>query len=193
VVGAGDGADPVTLSDYISKQFDPGLNWGDLDWFRDRWPGKIVLKGIQTVDDAVIASDHGVDAIALSNHGGRQLDGAPVPLELVAPVVKAVGERLEVYCDGGIRRGSDIVKALALGAHGCMVGRLYLYGLGAAGEPGVDHVLSLLHDGVRRTLALTGCRSISEIGPELISARPGQESRFAEDVVDNQRQSPLVP
>ena len=130
-----DGTDAVLLSDFIASQFDPSLRWSDIEWFRDRWEGKIVLKGIQTVQDSVIAAEHGVDAIALSNHGGRQLDGAPPPIELVAPVTEAVGDRLEVYCDGGVRRGSDIVKAVALGARACMAGRAYLYGLGAAAEP----------------------------------------------------------
>ena len=173
VVGksVGDGTDAVSLSDFVANQFDPSLNWSDIQWFRDRWEGKIVVKGIQTVQDSVIAAEHGVDAIALSNHGGRQLDGAPPPIELVAPVTDAVGDRLEVYCDGGVRRGSDIVKAVALGARACMVGRAYLYGLGAAAEPGVDHALGLLIDGVRRTLALTGCTSIGDLKRELVSRR----------------------
>ena len=123
------------------------------------WDGPIVLKGVQTVDDAVLAADAGVEAIALSNHGGRQLDTAPATLDLVAPVVDAVGDRLEVICDGGVRRGSDIVKAVALGARACMAGRAYLYGLGAGGERGVDHVLDLFDRDVRRTMALLGaCR-----------------------------------
>jgi L-lactate dehydrogenase (cytochrome) len=173
VVGrdVGDGSDPVSLADYINTQFDPSLAWSDVEWFRERWPGKVVVKGIQTVEDARLAADAGVDAIALSNHGGRQLDGAPPPLELVAPVRDAVGEQVEVYCDGGVRRGSDIVKAVALGATACMVGRAYLYGLGAAGERGVDHVLGLLDSGVRRTMALTGCGSMSDVGPDLVAWR----------------------
>ena len=115
VVGrdVGDGASPVTLSDYINAQFDPALSWSDVDWLRSVWDGPIVVKGVQTVDDAVLAAERGVDAIALSNHGGRQLDGAPATLSLVAPVVDAVGGRTEVICDGGVRRGSDIVKAVA--------------------------------------------------------------------------------
>jgi L-lactate dehydrogenase (cytochrome) len=169
--GVGDGSDPVSLADYINTQFDPSLAWSDVEWFRERWPGKVVVKGIQTVEDARLAADAGVDAIALSNHGGRQLDGAPPPLELVAPVRDAVGEQVEVYCDGGVRRGSDIVKAVALGATACMVGRAYLYGLGAAGERGVDHVLGLLDSGVRRTMALTGCGSINDVGTGLVAWR----------------------
>lgn len=174
VVGrsVGDGTDPVSLADYINTQFDPSLAWSDVEWFRERWPRKVVLKGIQTVTDARLAADAGVDAIALSNHGGRQLDGAPPSFDLVAPVADAVGGRVEIYCDGGVRRGSDIVKAVARGATACMVGRSYLYGLGAAGERGVDHVVALLDAGVRRTMALTGCRTIADVGPELVRERP---------------------
>jgi L-lactate dehydrogenase (cytochrome) len=166
-----DGSDPVTLADYINSQFDPSLSWRDIEWFRARWAGKVVLKGIQTVADATLAADAGVDAIALSNHGGRQLDGAPPPIELVAPVADAVGGRVEIICDGGVRRGSDIVKAVALGANACMVGRAYLYGLGAAGERGVDHALRLLDKGVRRTMTLSGARTIADLGPELVQRR----------------------
>jgi len=138
VVGksVGDGTDPVSLSEFFATQFDPWLNWDDISWFRDRWQGKIVIKGVQSVEDATIAADVGLDAVGLSNHGGRQLDGAPPPIELVGPVADVVGDRIAVICDGGIRRGSDIVKALALGASACMLGRAYLYGLGAAGERG---------------------------------------------------------
>ena len=167
----GDGSDPVTLSDYINSQFDPSLSWRDIEWFHDRWPGKVVLKGIQTVEDACLAADAGVDAIALSNHGGRQLDGAPPPIELVAPVADAVGGRVEILCDGGIRRGSDIVKAVALGATACMIGHAYLYGLGAGGERGVDHVLGLLDQGVRRTMTLTGARAVADLSPDLVRRR----------------------
>ncbi|MEY2455863.1 MAG: hypothetical protein QOK06_957, partial [Acidimicrobiaceae bacterium] len=125
VVGrdVGDGASPVTLSDYINSQFDPALSWDDVDWLRSAWDGPIVLKGIQTVADAVLAAERGVDAIALSNHGGRQLDGAPATLSLVAPVADAVGGRIEIICDGGVRRGSDIAKAVAAGATAVMAGR----------------------------------------------------------------------
>ena len=166
-----DGTAAVTLADYVNSQFDPNLSWDDVDWLRSRWDGPILVKGIQTVEDAVLAAARGVDAIALSNHGGRQLDSAPAPIDLVAPVVDAVGDRVEVICDGGVRRGSDIVKAVALGAKACMAGRAYLYGLGAAGERGVDHVLSLLHSDVTRTMALLGARSVSELTPDLVSQR----------------------
>ena len=127
------------------------------------------MKGIQTVADATIASELGLDAIALSNHGGRQLDGAPATVDLVAPVRDAVGDALQIICDGGVRRGSDIVKAVALGADACMAGRAYLYGLGAAGERGVDHVLALLDADVRRTMALIGARSIADLTRDLVA------------------------
>jgi L-lactate dehydrogenase (cytochrome) len=127
-----------------------------------------VLKGIQTVDDALIAADIGIEAIALSNHGGRQLDSAPATLDLLPSVADALADRVEVICDGGVRRGSDIVKALALGARACMAGRAYLYGLGAAGEAGVDHVLELLASDVRRTMALIGCRDVTELNRSLV-------------------------
>jgi L-lactate dehydrogenase (cytochrome) len=138
------------------------------------WDGPIVVKGIQCVADAVLAAERGVDAIALSNHGGRQLDSAPAPIELVGPVVDAVGGRTEVICDGGVRRGSDIVKAVALGARACMAGRAYLYALGAAGERGVDHVLSMLHSDVRRTMALLGAPTIADLNPDLVAPASGR-------------------
>jgi L-lactate dehydrogenase (cytochrome) len=169
--GVGDGTTAVTLSDYANTQFDPGLSWRDVEWMRSEWRGPLVLKGIQTVDDARLAAGAGVEAIALSNHGGRQLDSAPAPLDLVAPVADAVGDRLEIICDGGVRRGSDIVKAVALGARACMAGRAYLYGLGAAGERGVDHVLGLLDADVRRTMALVGASGVAELGRELVDPR----------------------
>ncbi len=173
---ADDDSDPVSLADYVNSQFDAGLSWDDIAWFRSAWDGPIVLKGIQTVEDARLAADAGVQAVALSNHGGRQLDGAPPPLELVAPVAEAVGGRVEIICDGGIRRGSDIVKAVALGARACMAGRAYLYALGAGGERGVDLVLQQLYEGVRRTMALTGATNIDGVTPELVHWR-NQEAR----------------
>lgn len=168
---AGDGSTAVRLADYINAQFDPSLSWRDLDWFRAEWDGPIVLKGIQTADDARTAAAAGVEAIALSNHGGRQLDGAPVPVEHLAEVADAVADKVEIICDGGIRRGSDIVKALALGARACMIGRAYLYGLGAAGERGVDGVLGLLADDMRRTMALLGRRSVADLDPDVVRWR----------------------
>ncbi|MEM9034920.1 MAG: alpha-hydroxy acid oxidase [Actinomycetota bacterium] len=167
----GDGSTAVSLAQYANDQFDQSLSWDRIGWFRDRWSGPIVLKGIQTVEDARRAVDAGAEAIALSNHGGRQLDDAPVPIELVGPVTDAIGDAAEVICDGGVRRGSDVVKAVALGAKACMIGRAYLYGLGAGGERGVDHVLDMFDAGIRRTMALTGARTVDEISPELVAWR----------------------
>jgi L-lactate dehydrogenase (cytochrome) len=166
--GVGDGSTPVDLADYIREEMDGAISWADIDWLRGVWPGSIVVKGIQTVDDAVRAADAGVEAIALSNHGGRQLDGAPATLDLVPPVAEAVGGRVEIICDGGVRRGSDIVKAVALGAHACMAGRAYLYGLGAAGERGVDFVLDLFLADMRRVMAGLGAPDIASLTPELM-------------------------
>jgi L-lactate dehydrogenase (cytochrome) len=171
VVGqeVGDGASPVNLSDYINTQFDPALSWADVDWLRGVWDGPIVLKGVQTVEDAVLAAERGVDAVALSNHGGRQLDGAPAAFSLVAPVADAVGDRVEVLCDGGVRRGSDIVKAVAAGATAAMAGRAYLYALGAAGERGVARLLQWFEADVVRTMSLLGAATVADLDRELLS------------------------
>ena len=173
VVGrsVGDGSQPVELADYINTQFDPSLSWRDVEWLRSIWNGPIVIKGIQTVDDALLAADTGVEAIALSNHGGRQLDDSPPPLELIAPVVDQVGDRLEVICDGGVRRGGDVVKAIALGATACMIGRPYLFGLAAGGEAGVDLVLRWFEEGIRRNLALVGCARLDDLTSEFVAWR----------------------
>ncbi|NBU16751.1 MAG: alpha-hydroxy-acid oxidizing protein, partial [Actinobacteria bacterium] len=171
---AGSGPDgsgtAVTLSDFISEQFDPALSWDDLDWFRSEWQGKVLLKGVQTVEDAVTAVQRGADGVMLSNHGGRQLDGAPAPVDLVRPVREALGPGATVICDGGVRRGGDIVKAIALGADACTMGRTYLYGLGAAGEAGVERAHAMLTDELRRAMQLCGVRTIAEITPDLVEA-----------------------
>lgn len=166
-----DGTTAVTLSEHMARQFDPALSWDDVDWLRSIWGGPIVLKGVQTVADAKQAVSMGVDGIALSNHGGRQLDDAPAPIDLVEPVRDEVGDGCTVICDGGVRRGSDIVKALALGADAVSMGRPYLYALGAAGERGVDQLLSFMRDGMERTMALTGVRTIAEIDRSLVSRK----------------------
>ena len=168
--GVGDGTTAVSLADYINSQFDPALSWRDLEWFRGAWDGPILLKGVATVDDALLAADAGIDAVVLSNHGGRQLDGAPPPIELVAPVTDALGGRIPVLVDGGVRRGSDIAKAVALGASACMAGRAYLYGLAAGGETGVDFAIELLRDGLRRTMALLGVGAVKELTADLVAA-----------------------
>ncbi len=176
---AADGSDPVNLSQYINSQFDPSLSWDDLEWFRQHWPRKIMLKGIQSTADAVLAAKAGVDAVILSNHGGRQLDGAPTPAELIAPVREALRETAaagsgmpELICDGGVRRGSDIVKALALGADSVMIGRAYFYALAAAGETGVDWVLDFLRDGMVRTMQLVGVTCCAELNDEHLVELP---------------------
>lgn len=165
----GDGASPVNLSDYINTQFDPALSWADVEWLRSVWDGPVLVKGIQRVDDAVLAAEAGVDGIILSNHGGRQLDGAPATFPLVAPVADAVGGRTEIICDGGVRRGSDIVKAVAAGATACMAGRAYLYALGAAGERGVDRVLEWFRADIVRTMSLIGAPSMGSLDRSLLS------------------------
>jgi L-lactate dehydrogenase (cytochrome) len=166
--GSGEGADAVELAAYVNAQFDPSLSWDDLDWMRSFWKGAIVVKGIQTVADARIAVDVGVDAIALSNHGGRQLDTAPTPISLVEPVAQEVAGAVPVLCDGGVRRGSDIVKAVARGATACMAGRAHFYALGAGGQRGVEHALDLLTADVRRTMALIGARTVADITRDLV-------------------------
>ena len=165
VVGStiNDGSTPVKLSEFVGRQYDTGLSWADLDWMRSVWDGPILVKGIQCVDDAVIAADRGAAGVVISNHGGRQLEGAPTTFPLIAPVADAVGDRLEVLVDGGVRRGSDIVKAVAAGATAVMAGRAYLYGLGAAGERGVDQVLNWFKGDVWRTLHLIGAPGIEAL------------------------------
>jgi len=163
-----DGSTALSLAEKVKNNFDQSLSWNDIEWLRSIWDGPIVLKGIQTVADAKQAVAAGVQGIGLSNHGGRQLDDAPTPLDLVEPVRDELGDAATIICDGGIRRGSDIVKALALGADAVTVGRPYLYGLGVAGERGVDHVLSFLRDGLERTMALTGCSDISQVDRSVV-------------------------
>lgn len=164
-----DGTSAVVLSEHMAEQFDPALSWDDIDWFRSGWDGKLIVKGVQTVEDALACVEHGVDAVCLSNHGGRQLDGAPAPIDLVAPCREAVGDGIEIIADGGVRRGSDIVKARALGADAVMAGRPYLYALGAAGERGVEWLLDFFDDGMRRTMALCGAETVADLQPELVT------------------------
>jgi L-lactate dehydrogenase (cytochrome) len=166
-----DGSTPISLAAKVADHFDQSLSWRDIEWLRSIWDGPIVLKGIQTVADAKQAVAMGVQGIGLSNHGGRQLDDAPVPLELVEPVRDELGDDIAIICDGGVRRGSDIVKALALGADAVTVGRPYLYALAAAGERGVDQLLDSFRTGMERTMALTGVRTVAEIDRTLVSRR----------------------
>ena len=166
-----DGSKPVALAEKVATQFDQALSWDDIDWLRSFWDGPIALKGVQTVADAKQAVASGVDAIGLSNHGGRQLDDAPRPIELVEPVRQEVQDQATIICDGGVRRGADIVKALALGADAVSIGRPYLYALAAAGEAGVDQMLSFMREGLERTMALNGCRTIADIDREIVAWR----------------------
>jgi (S)-mandelate dehydrogenase len=153
---------------FMGTQINATLNWKDIERIRARWKGKLILKGILCVEDALQAIECGADGIVLSNHGGRQLDSAVSAIEIVAQVKAAVGDRLALLVDGGFRRGSDVLKALALGADGVMLGRPTLYGLAAGGEAGVGHALHLLRIEMERALTLLGCHSISELGPHLI-------------------------
>jgi len=180
VVGreVGDGSTPVLVSEYINTQFDPALSWSDVEWLQSVWDGPIVIKGIQTTADAVIAADLGVSAVALSNHGGRQLDGSPAPFSLVAPIVDATEGRTAIICDGGVRRGSDIVKAVAAGAAACMSGRAYLYALGAGGERGVDLVLTWFRNDLIRTMTLLGASGIHELNRSLLDLRSFDTQRL---------------
>lgn len=157
---------PGTVGDLISQLFDPTMTIDDLAWIRSCWAGPLVVKGIQTVEDARRVVDAGADALVVSNHGGRQLDRAPVPLRVLPDVVDAVGDRAEVYVDGGITNGADVVAAIALGARLAMVGRAYLYGLMAGGERGVDRAAEILAGEVRRTMALLGVTRVEELGRE---------------------------
>ncbi|WIV99470.1 alpha-hydroxy acid oxidase [Kinneretia aquatilis] len=145
-----------SLSEWTAKQFDPALNWGDVEWIKKRWGGKLILKGIQDVEDARLAVDSGADALIVSNHGGRQLDGAESSIHALPRIVEAVGREIEVHMDGGIRSGQDVLKAWALGARGTYIGRAFLYGLGAMGEAGVTKALEIIHKELDLTMAFTG-------------------------------------
>jgi len=161
--------DITSLSTWISSQFDTTLNWKDVDWIRSIWPGKLVLKGILDVEDAEIATKSGAQAIVVSNHGGRQLDGAPSSIEVLPEIVDSVGSKIEILFDGGIRSGQDVMRALALGAKSCMIGRAYAYGLGAGGEAGVAKAISLIAKELETTMGLCGINTIAEIGDQVIA------------------------
>jgi L-lactate dehydrogenase (cytochrome) len=161
-----------TVADLINRVFDPTITVADLAWVRAEWPGPIVVKGIQTPEDARVVADAGADAIVVSNHGGRQLDRAATPLEQLPGVVAAVGDRLEVYVDGGVMSGADVIGAVALGARAVLVGRAYLYGLMAGGERGVQRAADLLRADAIRTMRLLGVTGIGELGPDRARLRP---------------------
>ena len=161
-----------TVGDLLTRVFDPGITASDITWLRGVWNGKLMLKGVQSLDDAVMAAELGVDAIVLSNPGGRQVDKGNVPLEILPSVVMAVGTQLEVYVDGGIMSGTDIVAALAFGAHGTLIGRAYLYGLMAGGYDGVTRVMEILDKEIRTTMQLIGATSIAEVRASQVRLRP---------------------
>ncbi|MBI1350653.1 MAG: alpha-hydroxy-acid oxidizing enzyme [Actinomycetales bacterium] len=161
-----------TVGDLLTRVFDPGITGEDVAWIREHWSGRVMIKGIQSLEDARIAADLGVDALVLSNHGGRQVDMGNAPLELLPEVAAAVGDRVEVYLDGGIMSGTDVVAAVALGARGVLVGRAYLYGLMAGGEDGVRRVLDILEKEVRTTMQLIGARTVDEVRQAEVRLRP---------------------
>jgi L-lactate dehydrogenase (cytochrome) len=158
-----------SLARWINGQFDPALNWKDVDWIRSLWPGKLILKGILDVEDARIAAKTGASAIVVSNHGGRQLDGAPSSISALPTVADAVGSDIEIMFDGGIRSGQDVLRALALGARSCLLGRAYLYGLGAAGEAGVTRAIEIIRNELDVSMALCGLNSVREISRAAIA------------------------
>jgi len=156
------------LAQWVQSQFDPALNWRDVEWIKKIWPGKLILKGILDADDAKMAVKLGADAIVVSNHGGRQLDGAPSSIAALPAIVDAVGDTTEVLFDGGIRTGSGLLRALALGARACLVGRAYIYGLGAGGKAGVARAIEILKNELSVAMALTGVNTIAEIGRQVL-------------------------
>jgi len=158
----------VSFTKWISTQFDPTLNWGDVAWIKQAWGGKLILKGILDVEDARIAAGTGADAIVVSNHGGRQLDGAISSIKALPPIVEAVGDKIEIWMDGGIRSGQDLLKALAMGAKGTMVGRAFNFGLGAMGQAGVTATLEIIRKEFDASMALCGVKNVSEIGRHII-------------------------
>jgi L-lactate dehydrogenase (cytochrome) len=155
--------DMGSLSEWTAKQFDPALSWDDVQWIKSRWGGKLILKGIQDVEDAKLAAESGADALIVSNHGGRQLDGAPSSISALPAIVEAVGHRIEVHMDGGIRSGQDVLKAMALGAKGTYIGRAFLYGLGAMGQAGVTKALEIIHKELDLTMAFCGHTDIRKV------------------------------
>jgi L-lactate dehydrogenase (cytochrome) len=157
-----------SLSEWTAKQFDPALNWGDVEWIAKRWGGKIILKGIQDVEDARLAVESGADALIVSNHGGRQLDGAQSSIQALPAIVDAVGKGIEVHMDGGIRSGQDVLKARALGAQGTYIGRAFLYGLGAMGEEGVTKTLEIIHKELELTMAFCGHTNINTVDKSIL-------------------------
>jgi L-lactate dehydrogenase (cytochrome) len=161
--------DIIALSSWINSQFDTTLNWKDIDWIRSIWPGKLILKGILDVEDAEEAAKTGAQALVVSNHGGRQLDGAPSSIEILPEIVDTIGSRMEIMFDGGIRSGQDVMRALALGAKSCMIGRAFVHGLGAGGEAGVAKALDVIRNELMVTMGLCGVNTIAEIDDHVLA------------------------
>ena len=167
----------TSLSEWTASQFDPTLDWSSIEWIKSRWDGKLILKGINDVEDARIAADIGASSTSLmpmvvSNHGGRQLDGAAASIDVLAPIVDAVGGRMEIHMDSGIRSGQDVVKAIALGAKSTFIGRAYIYGLGAGGEKGVEQALGFIRKELDITMALAGETDIRNVGRHNLMDQP---------------------
>src|SRR5206468_7275246 len=158
-----------SVSGWVASQFDPALSWKDVDWIRSIWPGKLVIKGILDVEDAELAVKTGAQALVVSNHGGRQLDGAPSSIEVLPEIVDTIGSQMEIMFDGGIRSGQDVVRALALGAKSCMIGRAYAYGLGAGGQAGVAKALDIIAKEMLTTMGLCGVNTIAEIDDNVLA------------------------
>ncbi len=160
--------DVTSLAQWTNSQFDPALNWKDVEWIKKHWPGKLIIKGILDVEDAKTAVRLGADAVVVSNHGGRQLDGAPSSISALPAIAQAVGSDTEVLFDGGIRTGADLLRALALGARACLIGRAYVYGLGAGGRAGVSKAIEILRNELSVAMALTGTTRVADIGPQVL-------------------------
>ena len=156
---------------YINEQYDPAMNWKDAEYCIKKWDGPIALKGVMSVDDAKKAIDIGCTAIMISNHGGRQLDGSRSPFDQVKAIRDAVGDKLEVILDGGVRRGTHVLKALAAGATACSFGKAFLFSLGAGGQQGIERLLQNMHDEIRRNMILMGCKSIKDLDESKIIFR----------------------
>jgi L-lactate dehydrogenase (cytochrome) len=172
IVGHVQGVDDMSrLSEWTAKQFDPALSWADVEWIKNRWGGKLILKGVQDEEDAKLAVASGADAIVVSNHGGRQLDGAPSSITALPHIVDAVGDRIEVHMDGGIRSGQDVLKAIALGARGTYIGRAMLYGLGAMGQEGVEKALEIIRNELDLTMAFCGRTNIRDVDRGILLPR----------------------
>ena len=163
--------DATALGQYANSQLDPSVTWDDMAWMIQEWGGPFMIKGIMTAADAKRAVACGVSGVIISNHGGRQLDHAPAPIEVLQEIVAGVGDSTEIILDGGIRRGSDVVKALALGADACMIGRAYLYGLAAGGEAGVERAVTILRTEITRTMQLLGCADIKNLNGNFVRRR----------------------